>query len=57
MEQFKPEFKPPHVVVMADGTKTPVPPGYTPERVVEILRGTGHEPVSVEDANGKAKAA
>ena len=52
MSPFKPEpppVKPEIIIVMADDTQAPVPPGHTVERVVAILREVGLEPVAVLD--------
>lgn len=40
------------VVLLHNGWGVPVPNGYTVERVVEILRKEGHDPVSVKEADG-----
>ena len=40
------------VVIMKSSLIAPVPDGYTLERVLELLRATGHEPVAVEDEEG-----
>ena len=54
MPPFKPKpesppFVPEKIVLMTDGGQAPVPPGYSVERVVEILRETGHEPEAIHD--------
>ncbi len=40
-------------VILNQGWYVPVPEGYTLERVLELLRGAGHTPVSIRDEDGK----
>lgn len=39
-------------IITDDGSKAPVPEGYTPERVIEVLREVGLEPVQIRQADG-----
>lgn len=40
------------IIYMNDGSKAPLPEGYTVERAVAILREVGHTPVSVVYPDG-----
>lgn len=40
------------VIYLTDGSKVPVPEGYTVDRVLDILRECGHEAASILAADG-----
>jgi len=39
-------------VVLKDGSRVPIPEGYTLEEVLDILKEVGHEPAHLLDENG-----
>jgi len=39
-------------VILKDGSRVPIPKGYTLDEVLDILKKVGHEPAYLIDENG-----
>lgn len=39
-------------VILKDGSRVPIPEGYTLEEVLDILKKVGHEPAQLIDDDG-----